>query len=102
MLWNTQYYSKIYDESYRNIDSSDVYSSINVLVDDISNVESVTSDLTNLNYNVGKVVSLNNTIINAVNIGTYIISLFVLLVGIIIIIFINKNNMSQKEKISAF
>lgn len=89
---------KIYDESYRNIDSSDVYSSINVLVDDISNVESVTSDLTNLNYNVGKVVSLNNTIINAVNIGTYIISLFVLLVGIIIIIFINKNNMSQKEK----
>ena len=89
---------KIYDESYQNIDFTDTYSSINVLVDDSNNINYVMEELSNKNYNVTMAVSLNNTLIDMINIGSYIVSIFVLIIGITIINFINKSNISEKQK----
>ena len=89
---------EIYNTAYQNIDFSGIYSSINIQVDSISNIDYVRSKVESLGYNVSQALSLKENFINSIIIGSYLIVIFIILFNVIIINYLNKKQNKEKQR----
>lgn len=89
--------SKIFLDSYKNIDLSGQIDSILIQIDDVKNIDKVKKSVSEKKYLITNAVSVNFDFINFTKYLAYLVVISTLIISILLITYINKKGMVDKK-----